>query len=155
MASNCYWSTTDRFFVFFVNVLLPPFPLQIDIKQRFCPKHHDGGRRETVDHRVGHPYASTTTERRHSDPYGRRHYPMDRISIHSDPDGGPHPSAGRSRHNIHLCIVVQVSFLVFFSTDRPVVEETPTKQRHNRRITLRVVDTLNAGVIRYWIKYKN
>lgn len=82
--------------------------MQINTEQRFCRKYHGDDRRQTVDYRVGHPYAPPATKHRHPDTHRWRHHPMDRVPVHTDPDGGPHPGSGRSWHNLHMRIVVQV-----------------------------------------------
>lgn len=85
------------------------FPIaQVDTEQGFYREHYDDDRRETVNYRVGHPFAAATSERRHSDPHRGRDHPMDRIPVHSDPHGGPDPGVGHRRHNLHLRVVVEV-----------------------------------------------
>jgi len=85
------------------------FPIaQVNTEQRFGREHYDDDRRETVNYRVGHPFAPATAERRHSDPHRGRDHPMDRIPVHSDPHGSPYPGVGHRRHNLHLRVVVEV-----------------------------------------------
>jgi len=82
--------------------------MQVDIEQRFRRKHYDDDCRETVNYRVGYPFAAATAERRHSDPHRGRDHPMDGVPVHSDPYGGPDPGAGHRWHNLHMRVVVEV-----------------------------------------------